>query len=150
MKKFRFPLDTVLAYKKNILDTLQIEHGRILAEIRRQLELIERMQQDYEAFSAEFRTRSAEGLGIRDAQNYQLEIRARERDIEKEEIRLQALRKQEEAKRAEIVEVKTDTSAIEKLREKKLAAYNAAAAKAEEIAVEEFVSSRMSVQSTDE
>ena len=150
MKKFRFPLDTVLAYKKNILDTLQIEHGRILAEIRRQLELIEQMQQDYEAFSAEFRTRSAEGLGIRDAQNYQLEIRARERDIEKEEIRLQALRKQEEAKRAEIVEVKTDTSAIEKLREKKLAAYNAAAAKAEEIAVEEFVSSRMSVQSTDE
>ena len=150
MKKFNFPLDTVLAYKKNILDTLQIEHGRILAEIRRQLELIEQMQQDYEAFSAEFRTRSAEGLGIRDAQNYQLEIRARERDIEKEEIRLQALRKQEEAKRAEIVEVKTDTSAIEKLREKKLAAYNAAAAKAEEIAVEEFVSSRMSVQSTDE
>ncbi|MBR2481865.1 MAG: flagellar export protein FliJ [Oscillospiraceae bacterium] len=150
MKKFKFPLDTVLAYKKNILDTLQIEHGRILAEIRRQLELIEQMQQDYEAFSAEFRTRSAEGLGIRDAQNYQLEIRARERDIEKEEIRLQALRKQEEAKRAEIVEVKTDTSAIEKLREKKLAAYNAAAAKAEEIAVEEFVSSRMSMQSTDE
>ncbi|MBR2928055.1 MAG: flagellar export protein FliJ [Oscillospiraceae bacterium] len=150
MKKFKFPLDTVLAYKKNILDTLQIEHGRILAEIRRQLELIEQMQQDYEAFSSEFRTRSAEGLGIRDAQNYQLEIRARERDIEKEEIRLQALRKQEEAKRAEIVEVKTDTSAIEKLREKKLAAYNAAAAKAEEIAVEEFVSSRMSVQSTDE
>ena len=148
MKKFRFPLDSVLTYKRNILDTLQIEHGRILAEIRRQLELIEQMQRDYEAFSAEFRIRSAEGLGIRDAQNYQLELRARERDIEKEEEKLLALRKQEEAKREEIVEVKKDTSAIEKLREKKLAAYNAAAAKAEEIAVEEFVSSRMSVQNT--
>ncbi len=148
MKKFRFPLDTVLAYKRNILETLQIEHGRILAEIRRQMDLIEQMQRDYELFSAEFRTRSAEGLGIRDAQNYQLELRARERDIEKEEMRLLALRKQEEAKREEIVEVKTDTSAIEKLREKKLASYNAAVAKAEEIAVEEFVSSRMSVQNT--
>lgn len=148
MKKFKFPLDTVLAYKKSILETLQIEHGRILAEIRRQQELIEQMQRDYEAFAAEFRTRSAEGLGIRDAQHYQLEIRARERDIEKEEAKLITLRKQEEAKRAEIVEVKTDTSAIEKLREKKLASYNAAAAKAEEIAVEEFVSSRMSVQNT--
>lgn len=148
MKKFKFPLDTVLAYKKNILDTLQIEHGRILAEIRRQLDLIEQMQRDYEAFSAEFRVRSAEGLGIRDARNYQMELRARERDIEKEETRLLALRKQEEAKRAEIVEVKTDTSAIEKLREKKLASYNAGVAKAEEIAVEEFVASRMSVQNT--
>ena len=150
MKKFRFPLDTVLTYNKSILDTLQIEHGRILAEIRRQTDLIAQMQQDYERFSAEYRTRSAEGLNISDARSYQMELRARERDIEKEEKRLQALHKQEEAKRAEIVEVKTDTSAIEKLREKKLAAYNAAASKAEEIAVEEFVSSRMSVQSTDQ
>lgn len=146
MKKFRFPLDTVLTYKRNILETLQIEHGRILAEIRWQTELIERLQRDYEAFAAEYRTRSAEGLSIRDAQGYQMELRARERDIEKEAEKLMALRKQEEAKRAEIVEVKTDTSAIEKLREKKLAVYNAAAAKAEEVAVEEFVSSRMSVQ----
>ena len=147
MKKFRFSLDTVLSYKKNILDTLQVEHGQILAEMRRQTEWIEQLRREYAEFSAEFCTRSAEGLSIRDAQAYQLELRARERDIEKEEKRLEALRRQEETKRAEIVEVKTDTSAIEKLREKKLAAYNAANAKAEELSVEEFVSSRMSVQS---
>ena len=146
MKKFRFPLDTVLTYKKNILETLQIEHGRILAEIRQQTELIERMERDYEAVSAEFRTRSAEGLTVHDAQGYQMELRARERDIEREVHKLEGLRKQEEAKREEIVEVKIETSSIEKLREKKLAAYNAAAAKAEELAVEEFVSSRMSTQ----
>lgn len=146
MKKFRFPLDTVLTYKRNILDTLQIEHGRILAEIRWQTELIERLQREYEEVSAEYRARSAEGLSIRDAQRYQMELRARERDIEKEAEKLMALRKQEEEKRGEIVEVKKDTSAIEKLREKKLSEYNTAVAKTEEVAVEEFVSSRMSVQ----
>lgn len=146
MKKFRFSLDTVLTYKRNILDTLQIEHGQIMAEVRRQLELLERLRQEYDALAAEFRSRSAEGVSIREAQGYQMELRARERDIEREELALRALRKKEEEKRAEIVEVKKDTSAIEKLREKKLAAYNAAAAKAEEVSVEEFVSSRMSVQ----
>ena len=100
MKKFRFPLDTVLIYKRNILESLQVEHGRILAEIRRQTDFIEQLRQSYQAFSAEYRRRSAEGLSIQDANSCQMELRARERDIEKEEKRLAALHKQEEAKRA--------------------------------------------------
>ena len=35
MKKFRFSLETVLEYKQQILDSLQTEHGAILAQVKR-------------------------------------------------------------------------------------------------------------------
>ena len=36
MKKFRFSLETVLDYKQQVLESLQAEHGAILARIRQQ------------------------------------------------------------------------------------------------------------------
>ena len=52
------------------------------------------------------------------------------------------LRKQEEAKRAEVVEAKKETSSIEKLREKKLENYNKAIQKSEEAMIDEFVTTK--------
>ena len=34
MKKFKFSLETVLEYKQQVLDSLQAEHGAILARVR--------------------------------------------------------------------------------------------------------------------
>lgn len=59
-------------------------------------------------------------------------------DTEKE--RLKALRKQEDAKKQEVISAKVDTSRYEKLKEKKIVEYQRAAAKADELFVEEFVS----------
>ena len=47
MKKFRFTLETVLEYKQQILDSLQAEHGAILARIRQQEEHIEALEAEY-------------------------------------------------------------------------------------------------------
>ena len=47
MKKFRFSLETVLEYKQQILDSLQAEHGAILARIRQQEEHIEALEAEY-------------------------------------------------------------------------------------------------------
>ena len=44
MKKFRFSLETVMEYKQQVLDSLQAEHGAILAKVRRQEELIEELE----------------------------------------------------------------------------------------------------------
>ena len=142
MKKFRFELETVLAYKRQMLDALQVEHAAALAELRRQQELIESLWTSYKAYSEEYRVRCAEGLDIRDVLSYQAGLRAREREIQQETDYLAELRKKEEAKRAEVVTAKQDTSSIEKLREKKLENYRAAIAKSEEQFIEEFVSSR--------
>ena len=44
MKKFRFSLETVLDYKQQALDALQIEHGVILAQVRAQEKEIQEME----------------------------------------------------------------------------------------------------------
>ena len=141
MKKFRFSLETVLEYKQQILDSLQAEHGAILARIRQQEEHIEMLEAEYRHLSQEFNRRKTEGISILDALKYEQYLRAMERQIEEARQFLAELQKQEEAKRKEVVEAKKDTSSIEKLREKKLEAYHKAEAKSEELLIEEFVSS---------
>ena len=140
MKKFRFPLDTVLSYKQQVLDALRGEHAAILAEVHTQEEWVEHLWQEYRAYSEEYRQRSAEGLVMSEALMYQTGLRSIEREIQRETEKLDALRAKEEAKRAEVVEAKKETSSIEKLREKKLDAYHKEEAKSEEIFIEEFVS----------
>ena len=47
MKKFQFGLDTVLDYKTQILESLQAEHGAILAQVRKQEEVLRRLEHRY-------------------------------------------------------------------------------------------------------
>ena len=141
MKKFKFSLDSVLSYKQQVLESLQGEHAVILAQVREQEGVLERTWQDYRDCDAEYRQRKAEGITITDAMVYQNGLRVLERDIQRETDRLEELKKQEEAKRQEVVDAKIDTSSIEKLREKKLDLYNKEVAKGEEVLIDEFVSS---------
>ena len=101
MKKFRFSLETVLEYKQQVLDSLQAEHGAILAQVRQQEELIEELEAEYRHMSGEFSRRKLEGLSILDAIKYEQVLRAMEREIEEARERLRELQKQAEKKRAE-------------------------------------------------
>ena len=142
MKKFRFSLETVMEYKQQVLDSLQAEHGAILAKVRRQEELIEELEAAYRHLAQEFNRRKLEGISILDAMKYEQYLRSMERQIQEETERLEELRAQEEAKREQVVEAKKDTSAIEKLREKKLESYNKAVQKSEEAMIDELVSTK--------
>ena len=142
MKKFRFSLETVLEYKQQILDSLQAEHGAILARIRQQEEHIKMLEAEYRHLSQEFNRRKTEGISILDALKYEQYLRAMERQIEEARQFLAELQKQEEAKRREVVEAKKDTSSIEKLRERKLDGYNKALRKSEEAMIDELVSTK--------
>ena len=141
MKKFKFALDSVLSYKQQVLESLQGEHAVILAQVREQEGVLERAWQNYRDCDAEYRQRKAEGITITDAMVYQNGLRVLERDIQRETEKLEALRKKEEKKRQEVVDAKIDTSSIEKLKEHKLEDYHKAEQKAEEVLIDEFVSS---------
>ena len=141
MKKFKFSLDSVLAYKQQVLDALKGEHAAILAQVRAQEEVLEAVRQEYRLCNEEYCQRKAEGMTIADALFYQNGLRVLENDIQRETDRLEELRRQEDAKRQEVVDAKIDTSSIEKLREKKLDLYNKEVAKGEEVLIDEFVSS---------
>lgn len=142
MKKFRFSLETVLDYKQQVLESLQAEHGAILARIRQQEDHIAELEAAYRHLSQEFNRRKAEGISVLDALKYEQYLRAGERQIEEAYEILRKLQKQEEEKRAQVVDAKKDTSSIEKLREKKLEAYNKTVQKSEEALIDEFVTTK--------
>lgn len=148
MKKFKFPLDTVLSYKQQVLDALRGEHAVILAEVHTQEDWVEHLWQEYRAYSGEYREKTESGLLVTEALMYQTGLRSIEQEIQRETEKLEALRAKEEEKRAQVVEAKKETSSIEKLREKKLDAYQKEAAKSEEIFIEEFVSTMRVVNAT--
>ena len=142
MKKFRFSLETVLDYKQQVLDALQKEHGIIMAQVKDQEDYLEGLEMDYRDMDAEFCQRKLEGIAILDAMRYEQYLRAMERQIQQAVLRLEELRRQEEAKRLEVVAAKQDTSSIEKLKDKKLDSYNKAVQKSEEAIIDEFVTTK--------
>ncbi len=145
MKKFQFSLETVLSYKKQVLDAQQAEHAMILSAVRAQEQRLQSLQDAYAVYAEQYRVRCAEGMEIKDVLVYQAGLRAREREIQQEAEELERLRRQEEDKRKEVVAAKQEASSIEKLREKQLNVYHAAAAKSEEQFIEEFVSMKRCV-----
>ena len=98
----------------------------------------------YRTYNEEYRQRKAEGITIVEATLYQNGLRALEMDIQRETERLEDLRRQEEAKRREVVEARQDTSSLEKLKDKKLDLYQKAVQKSEEALIDEFISSARS------
>lgn len=140
MKKFRFSLETVLDYKQQALDAIRAEHGAILARVRAQEEVVDGLEGEHRQVDGEFSQRKLEGLTILDALNYEQYLRALEREIQAARQKLEHLRQQEEKKRAQVVEARKETATIEKLKEHKLEDYRKAAQKAEELQIEEFVS----------
>ena len=146
MKKFKFSLDTVLSYKEQVLDALKGEHAAILVKVREQEDYLDGLWSKYRAYNAEYSQRKIEGMTILDATIYQSGLRHMETVIQQETERLETLRKEEEAKRQEVVEAKKETSSIEKLREKKLEGYNKAVQKSEEAMIDEFVMTRRAME----
>ena len=141
MKRFKFALDTVLAYKEQVLEALQGEHAAILARVHAQEDLIDGLYRQYQEYNDEYRQRAGEGMPITEALMYQSALRAAEEEIQRETKRLEELEAEAEKRREAMVEAKKETSSIEKLKEKKLEAYHKEEAKSEELFIEEFVSS---------
>lgn len=140
MKKFHFSLDTVLAYKEQILDSLKAEYAAAQGRVHAQEEVLAAVWQQYRAYNEEYRVRKAEGMTIADATFYQTGLRSLELEIQRETDLLEKLKAEAEEKREQMVEAKVDTSSLEKLRGKKLDLYQKAVQKDEELLIDEFVS----------
>lgn len=146
MKKFKFQLDTVLRYKGQVLDTRLQEHGQVLAQVHRQEDVLEEARENLHGYLEEYREKQAIGMTVLDAMKYQMGIEVLERDVQREEEKLQRLRQLEEEKRARVVEAKQETSTLERLREIKQGEYNSALQKEEEKLIDDLVSARRAAQ----
>ncbi|WP_026892823.1 flagellar export protein FliJ [Lacrimispora aerotolerans] len=148
MKKFNFPLDTVLNYKDQTLDNLKSEHAIILAQVVQQEQTIHALSEQRMAACTRFREETHCGMTVSAMREYESYITYMQQRILYEEVTLKKLRLKEEQKRNEVVEAKKEKSSIEKLKEKKLDQYNKEVLRSEELFIEEFVSNTMSVRNS--
>lgn len=140
MKKFNFPLNTVLNYKDQVLENLRNEHGQILSEVSVQDSAVKVAELSYQKYYEAFELQKVKGTTVnrlRDYGNYLDKLR---RDILAEQKKLEALKLKETMKRQEVIHAKQEKASIEKLKERNLIQYNKDYQKSEERFIEEFVS----------
>ncbi len=142
MKKFFFPLDTVLRYKEQILENLRGEHARILIKIRQCEDEIEALEDERLMCVKELSENRIKGMAINDIRTYENYLEALRLKILAKRRELADLQEEEEKKREEVVEAKKETSTIEKLKERKKEEYDREVQKQEEQLIEEFVSTK--------
>lgn len=148
MKKFNFPLNTVLNYKDQVLENLKTEHAQILADIAQQERRIEELMEKSQNAGMRYREDTQCGVTVNIMREYERYITFIQQRIVAEQGVLLKLKKKEEQKRAEVIEAKKEKASIDKLKEKKLDQYNKEVLKSEELFIEEFVSNTMSVRSS--
>lgn len=140
MKQFNYRLETVLAYKTQVLDNLKSEHAVIIQKVNRKQEEIQGLNRELVSYESGFDEVKEKGAAIGDYRLFDMCIGRMEEIIDTEKERLKKLRQEEDAKKQEVVEAKVDTSKFEKLKEKKFQEYQKAVMKADELFIEEFVS----------
>ena len=144
MKKFTFGLDTVLDYKNQVLSSLKLEHGKIIAELNQQEAILEDLKNQYYSYVKDFNEKKVTGMTVIEARAFEMYIKQIDDQIKFQNQKIAQIRKLEEKKRQEVVESRKEAAAIEKLKEKKIEQYNKDVKKKEEQFIEEFVSNSMS------
>lgn len=141
MKKFRFSMESVLRYRQQVQDAVQIEYAEAMTHVHAAEKQLHLLVCRYKEVNEEYRQRKAEGLSIADAFGYDIALDAQSHSIERQEQVLRQCRRAAERKREELVQARRDSATIENLREKKLDQYNKDVAKSEEKLIDELVSS---------
>lgn len=107
--------------------------------LKAQEDKIESLRSKYECINREFNDKKISGITVIEASEYASYLYTLENEIARETARLEDLKKAEEQKRKEVVEIKIETSSLEKLKEKKYEQYQKECQKSEELFIEEFV-----------
>lgn len=145
MKRFDFRLQKVLNYKNQILDSLKSEHSMILMQIYKQENIIAELNNNYITSCGKCdEEKHKTVMKLENIMQYDAYLDNLNKKIELEETVLEALRRKEEKKRAEVVKAKQDVESIEKLKEKKLSSYHKELRIEQELVVEEFITNRLS------
>lgn len=139
MKKFQFSLEKVLGYKKQLLEVLKNEMAKLQMECRELEDKIAQIARDFQETNETLKIRLAEGLAPRELEVYNryfsdLNRKANLLEAQRQEYLLAVSAKQEE-----IVQMNSDISGLEKLRDKQLAEYLVQSRKEQEQMIEEFV-----------
>ena len=110
MKKFQFSLSTVLGYKQQVQEGLQNEHAQLLHRVREAEQRLEELEEAYRSCNRELREAEAKGTTVAEVLKYQSALRYWEQQIHDARAHLVQCRRAAEAKRAELVVARQETS----------------------------------------
>ena len=85
MKRFQFGLDTVLQYKRQVLDGAQNEYAEVIQRVRQQERRLREAEARHRSLNQQFRRAEAEGITIADAMGYEMGLRMLEGEIQRED-----------------------------------------------------------------
>jgi flagellar export protein FliJ len=140
MKKFVFSLEKVLGFKQQTLGIKKNEMAILQAKLHELEVEIQNLENQFSALNAKMVEETKHGISQSDIAIYKMYFNTLNEKIQKLiENKLQLL-EQISKKKAEILQVNTEISGLEKLRDKQLSDYMKAAQKSQELAIEEFVS----------
>lgn len=142
MKKFFFPLETVLNYKEQVLDSLKGEHARALMKVRDCEQMIKELEESYRKCAEEFEAEKRKSISISRVHTYENYLELVSLKILRKREELVRLKEEEQRRREAVIEAKKESASIEKLKEKKLKEYEKEVQKSEEQFIEEFVSNQ--------
>lgn len=146
MAKFKFSLKAVERYREIVLDDKKSEFAIAVSNVRQQEEAIEKIKQDIEAVHLELEEKNRDGISVLEMQSYGYYLKKLSNNLEEAEDKLVGLKKIEEMHRLSMVEARTDSMSIEKIKEKRIFEHMKAEQKKEELFIEEFVSNQLSGQ----
>ena len=142
MKRFRFQLEPVLNFKQQALDALMTELSEAQMVAAAQEAVRDEAFRRLADYDAEFAEKKAEGITVVEALEYESGQLVLEQRAQREQRLLEQRQRELEAKRQQVVEARQETHAIEKLKEIRRGEYDAAAAKADEKALDDLTAAR--------
>ena len=139
VKKFAFALDKVLEFKRQYENGIRNEHAAIMHEIKIQEEAFRELSDKDVEIRLQMKQEQEIGCQILRIHTYENSLEYFKGEMFRVTQRIKALKVKEEKKRKELIAAKTDTTSLDKLKEKKLEEYNKEVQKEQEQLVEEFV-----------
>lgn len=144
MKKFTFTLEKVLSVKNQLHEVKRNELMQLQLQLNSILDAIDDNQREFDKYNLDVNQIMQGGTNsssIESYKNYFNFLNNREKQLKLEQ---QHTEHMIEDKQQEIIEIKTEISGLEKLKEKQLAEYNKALQKQQELEIEEFLSEKIS------
>jgi len=145
MKKFSFALDKVLKYKQQYENSLRNEHAAIMQQVSAQERKVRELEEEERATRIQMDGQKQSGCRVQDLNTYQGYLSYLNGEVAREKKHLAVLKRREETKRKELIAAKTETTSIDKLKEKKLEEYRKLESKEQEQLIEEFVNHELSI-----
>lgn len=144
MKKFTFTLEKVLSVKNQLHEVKRNELMQLQLQLNNILDAIDDNQREFDKYNSDVNQIMQGGTNsssIESYKNYFNFLNNREKQLKFEQ---QHAERMIADKQQEIIEIKTEISGLEKLKEKQLAEYNKALQKQQELEIEEFLNEKIS------